>query len=253
MTNFFMADPHLDHEGVLEMSGRLFRNIVEHNDCMIDCINRWVGVNDRLYMLGDVAWNSVDNYLDRIVCKDIHLIWGNHDKANFGKKFKTAEKYLEIKIGKKPDQKKVFLSHYPHAYWPASHHGAFHLYGHCHRQRESTLDFCFPGRRSMDVGVDNALELMGEYKPFSENDVLHFLGGRPGHDLAEFYDAFQASLPKYRGACKPAGRRLPGTGVDHRAPRLTGDLYPDLKAQSEHLKSNSAAEDQPYKDPEYYQ
>jgi calcineurin-like phosphoesterase family protein len=221
MTIHFIADTHLDHDGVLEMSGRLFRNIVEHNDCLIDSINRHVTKQDRLYVLGDVAWNSVDNYLDRIVCKDIHLIVGNHDKNNFGKKFKTSQDVLDIKIGPKPNQTRVFMSHYPHAFWPASHHGAFHLYGHCHRQRESTLDAAFPGRRSLDVGVDNALALLGEYRPFSEHDIIRILGPRPGHDLIEFYDRFQATLPKYRGACKPAGRPVPGTGVDHRAPNLS--------------------------------
>jgi calcineurin-like phosphoesterase family protein len=203
MTVHFTADLHLDHENVLEMSGRLFRNIVEHNDCMIDIINRHVQENDRLYILGDVSWTAIDNYLARLKCKDVHLVWGNHDKQNFGKHFKSHQDVLEIKIGKKPNQIKVFLSHYAHAYWPASHHGAFHLYGHTHRQREETLDTAFPGRRSIDVGVDNALHILGEYRPFSEYDIVRILGARPGHDLPEFYEEFQAKLPKYRGAYVP--------------------------------------------------
>jgi calcineurin-like phosphoesterase family protein len=212
MKNHFIADLHLDHEGVLAMSGRLFRNIVEHNDCMISQCNRYVPEGDRLFILGDVAWNSVDNYLDRLVCKDVHLIWGNHDKNNFGKKFKTAQDVLEIKIGPKPDQHKVFLSHYPHAYWPSSHHGSFHLYGHCHRQREHTLDTFFPGRRSLDVGVDNALHLLGEYRPFNEDEIIAILGNRPGHDPIKHYDEFQAALPKYRGAYLPCGFVPPTPG-----------------------------------------
>lgn len=196
MTNFFSADWHLDHEGVLAMSGRLFRNIVEHNDAIISIANRTVGKNDRLWILGDVGWASIDNYLDRLVCKDVHLVWGNHDKKSFGKKFKTAQDVAEIKLG----EHKVFLSHYPHAFWPASHHGSLHLYGHHHRQREDTLDSLFPGRRSMDVGIDNALHLLGEYRPFSEAEIISILASRPGHDPVDFYKDFQAKLPKYRGA-----------------------------------------------------
>lgn len=193
----FIADIHFDHENVLEMSGRPFRNILRHNDHMIEQTNRYVGESDTLYMLGDVGWASIENHLARLTCKNVHLIWGNHDKQSFGKHFKSQQDVLEIKIGWKPKQIKVFMSHYAHAYWPSSHHGAFHIYGHTHRQREDTLDAAFPGRRSIDVGVDNALFLFGEYRPFSENDLQNLLGSRPGHDLPAFYEAFQYNLPKH--------------------------------------------------------
>jgi calcineurin-like phosphoesterase family protein len=200
----FIADLHFDHENVLEMSGRLFRHIGEHNDHLIDQINKYVGENDTLYMLGDVSWTAIDNYLARLRCKNVHLIWGNHDKQSFGKHFKSHQDVLEIKIGAKPNQIKLFMSHYAHAYWPASHRGSFHIYGHTHRQREETLDLAFPGRRSIDVGVDNAKHLFGEYRPFSEHDLIAILGPRPGHDLPEFYEAFQAKLPRTRHAAQAA-------------------------------------------------
>lgn len=203
----FTSDLHLDHEGVLEMSGRLFRNIHEHNDWMISQLNRFVSQDDTLFILGDVAWNGVDNYLARLNCKSIHLIYGNHDKNSFGKHFKSHQEVLEIKIGQKPNQHKLWMSHYAHCYWPSSHYGAFHIYGHTHRQREDTLDLAFPGRRSIDVGVDNALHLLGEYRPFTEVELISILGNRPGHDLVSFYDDFQAKLPKYRGALTPATTR----------------------------------------------
>ena len=47
-----------------------------------------------------------------------------YEAINFGKKFKTAEDVAEVKVG----EIKVFLSHYPHAYWPASHHGSFYAF-----------------------------------------------------------------------------------------------------------------------------
>ena len=197
MNNHFTADLHLDHENVLAMSGRLFPNILEHDNHMIAQINRFVPRGDRLFILGDVSWFSVENYLARLHCKDVHLIGGNHDRNKFGASFKTAEDVTAIKI----QGHKVFLSHYPHAYWPSSHHGSFHLYGHCHRQREATLDAAFPGRRSLDVGVDNALHLLGEYRPFTEDEIVAILGNRPGHDLLPFYADFQAKLPKYGASC----------------------------------------------------
>lgn len=182
---FFTADLHLNHEKVILFTTRPFKSIVEHDEYVIARINNRVGQKDRLYVLGDVSWRAVGQELGKIVCKDIHLIWGNHDRQNFGKWFKTAEDVTEIKIG----EQKVFLSHYPHAFWPSSHRGSMHLYGHCHSQREETLDKAFPGRRSMDVGIDNAWKLLGEYCPFSEGEIMDILGPRPGHDSVEYYEA----------------------------------------------------------------
>jgi len=59
------------------------------------------------------------------------------------------------------------------------------VYGHCHFQREAYLDGIWPERRSMDVGVDSARHHLGEFRPFSEDEVVQILGQRKGHhDLA---------------------------------------------------------------------
>lgn len=183
MKTCFLADPHLDHERVLEMANRPFLTLDEHNDYMIDATNRVVDRNDRLFVLGDFAWRQEKSFLDRIDCKNIHLIIGNHDRAQGIKKFKSAEIGEEIKLG----EHKVYLSHYAHAYWPASHYGSLHLYGHTHFEREETLDAAFPGRRSLDVGVDSAFRWLGAYRPFTDEEVLSILLPRPGHDPIEFY------------------------------------------------------------------
>ena len=51
--------------------------------------------------------------------------------------------------------------------WLASHYGAKNLYAHSH----GTLP---PYENSMDVGVDMAFRLLGEYRPFSLEEVFHF-------------------------------------------------------------------------------
>ncbi len=61
-----------------------------------------------------------------------------------------------------------------------SHHGAIHLYGHSHSSAEEGLDKKFPGRRSMDVGIDNAYRLLGEYRPFSWDEIKHRLLSKQG-------------------------------------------------------------------------
>jgi calcineurin-like phosphoesterase family protein len=187
MKTYFTADPHFDHENVIGMSDRPFASIEEHNDIILDNINRFVMFQDRLFVLGDFAWRGAASFLNRIRCKNIHLILGNHDKASVGKLFKSVELGAEVKIGEGDGKHKVWLSHYPHAYWPASHYGSFHLYGHVHAEREETLDLCFPGRRSMDVGVDNAMLRLGQYRPFCEDEIIWCLGRQPGHDPVSFY------------------------------------------------------------------
>lgn len=187
MKTFFTADTHLAHDGILGITFRKFPTIEDHNEAIIDGINSTVGVNDRLFILGDFCWRAEESWFSRIKCKNTQLIFGNHDKAKLGKLFQTAEDTTEIKL----QGHKIFLSHYPHAYWPASHHGSLHLYGHVHSQREATLDAAFPGRRSMDCGVDNAKFLLGQYRPFSEDEVIQILTARPGHDQVEWYEKYQ--------------------------------------------------------------
>ena len=66
------------------------------------------------------------------------------------------------------------MSHYAHRIWDKSHHGVCHLYGHSH----SSLEHIEWGK-SMDVGVDNAFRLFGQYRPFSMEEVTEILDKRP--------------------------------------------------------------------------
>lgn len=191
MKTYFTADTHFAHEKVLTITDRdlHFASVEQHDDALIGGINSTVGEGDRLFILGDFAWRAGESFTKRIRCRNLHLIFGNHDRTNFGKLFKSVEDTAIVRI----QGHKVFLSHYPHAYWPSSHRGSLHLYGHVHAEREETLDAAFPGRRSLDCGVDNAKLLLGEYRPFSEDEVISILMARPGHDQVEFYDQQRAA------------------------------------------------------------
>lgn len=178
---YFTADTHFAHDWMRSLRG--FPTVEIHDDVILEGINETVGANDTLYHLGDFAWTQEESFFKRIKCKNIHLIQGNHDRAKVGKLFKTVCDTAEIKI----NGDKVFLSHYPHAYWPASHYGSYHLYGHVHGQRESTLNLVFPGRRSIDVGLDNAYRLIGLYRPFSWAEIKEILKTEVGHDPVEYY------------------------------------------------------------------
>lgn len=190
---WFTSDTHFGHENLITKMGRTaFATIEEHDAAVLAAINSRVGWNDRLVHLGDFAWHgAVGAYRMKIQCKHILFVIGNHDKA-----LKCKNTFGEI-----PDMREIKLSngiaaictHYPMAYWNKSHHGSYNLYGHCHAQREAALDAIWPDRRALDVGVDNALRLLGHPGPFSEQDVIDLIGNRPGHDDVAFYEAFKAA------------------------------------------------------------
>ncbi len=182
MKTWLTADTHFDSKTVMTM--RPFSCPAEHDDHIIERINSRVERNDRLIVAGDFCARGATHFLARINCRQVYLVIGNHDRAQSAKAFKSAEETMTIKIG----DLRVFISHYPHAFWPGSHHGHLHLYGHVHAEREEWLDIALPGRRSMDIGLDNAKRLLGEYRPFGEDEILSILTARAGHDPLSFYE-----------------------------------------------------------------
>ena len=186
-------------KGEFASQWRISREAVDMmNNHLIDRINEMVGVDDILWHLGDWAFARKDDYYrmcrsyrDRINCQNINIIWGNHDKPT--KKmpgdddyiirdlFDKAFKLQDIQV---PGQKAhIFLSHYAMAVWDRSHRGAWCLYGHSHNTAEKALESHFPHRKSMDVGIDNAKVVLGEYRPFSLEELQGLLQGRLGHVL----------------------------------------------------------------------
>ena len=71
------------------------------------------------------------------------------------------------------------------ATWDGSHQGVWHLYGHSHAAAEPWADAHMAGRRSLDVGIDNAYRLLGEYRPWSFEEIRELLGPRPGFHMVD--------------------------------------------------------------------
>lgn len=194
MKTFFMADPHFDAESFYLKSRRVRPfDMVDWHAMLLDQINTMVGRDDRLVIVGDFARRRPGYWRQQIHCKNAVLILGNHDQETkcrnvFGGNLYTTRLFKILK------DKRVFVSHYPHMFWDGSHKGWYHVYGHCHNQRETYLDTIWPQRRSMDVSVDSAYQLFGEWRPFSDEEIYEHLKTRSGHDLIEFYVNFQKKL-----------------------------------------------------------
>jgi len=77
----------------------------------------------------------------------------------------------------------IVLTHCAHAVWEGSHQGSWHLYGHSHATAEKALNDFMPGRRSIDVGVDNAFIVFGEYRPIAFDEINEIFQQLPGNSI----------------------------------------------------------------------
>jgi hypothetical protein len=50
--------------------------------------------------------------------------------------------------------------------------GGIHCYGHSHGEFEEKLDDLWPYRNAMDIGIDNAFDLTGEFRPFHYEEII---------------------------------------------------------------------------------
>lgn len=190
MNIWFTSDTHFGHTNIAGpkisnwSSGyRDFNSVHEMNMALVNGINKYVKEDDILYHLGDWSFGGVHNifqFRNLIICKNVHLILGNHDQHIVDKKikyhdtsfnpielFSSVQDVLTLNIGKT----RLFLSHYSHRVWLGSHKGVIHLYGHSHG---SIPDY----GKSMDVGVDVAFKKFGEYRPFNIGDITNIMSKR---------------------------------------------------------------------------
>ena len=213
---FFTSDTHFGHGNIIKYCHRPFLTDLEqellkgHTDrrisaeavkrmdaVLIDQINALVGPDDVLWHLGDWSYAIRGNYYaacrayrDRIACRTIHIVWGNHDRPLIRDLFQEAHEQAVIQV----DGQKIVLNHYAMAVWPGNHRGVWHLYGHSHSTAEAWLDGHMPGRRSFDVGVDNAARLLGKYRPWSFEEIAARMRDRPGFAL-DHHDPHRRAEP----------------------------------------------------------
>jgi calcineurin-like phosphoesterase family protein len=171
---YFTSDLHLGHANVIRHCSRDFANVVAMDVAILDAINRTVGRNDTLWILGDFAFRgrSPGHYLAQINCPNVRLLLGNHDKRSKCEEagFSFVGDVTEISVG----TQRIWLSHYAHRSWPASHRGSWHLYGHSHGALDA--DDRALGLNALDVGVDNFYANgPAQWTPWSMDDVMRVL------------------------------------------------------------------------------
>lgn len=196
---WFTSDTHYSHSNLVrgvtnwrDVDGNVplnqvrdFDTVEEMNDLMVENINANVESNDWLIHLGDWSFGGYDRvkeFRDKINCKNIVLILGNHDhhiqrdKHNgpLRKMFNHIAHYEELSIsrGNNEDKNKIILCHYPIISWNNMHHGAYMLHGHQHLKGDAKFG---QGRR-MDVGLCGTDD--AGFRPYHIDEIMELLKAR---------------------------------------------------------------------------
>lgn len=185
------SDPHYGHKNICrgvtewrtqdgkipEGQTRDFGTLNHMNDTIVNNINNVAMQDDILICLGDWSFGGfekIKEFWDRLVCKNIHLILGNHDhhieRNREGSQglFKSVSHYETLEVG----SNKFRLMHYPISSWDGLNKGVFHLHGHCHLP----TNLRFGKGKRMDVGMDGH----PEFRPYNlMTEIVPLLKSRP--------------------------------------------------------------------------
>lgn len=206
---WYTSDIHFYHKNITsgeskwpdkEHNCRQFATTKEMSQHMIKQINKYVDEGDILYFLGDWSFQGIENIWNlrkQLRCKTIHFIYGNHDGHIISNKllpncgrfsveslepsilvdkdsfcydvyaqelFASFQEKLDITINDK-----IFkLSH--HSPQNKYNKQFYYLYGHVHGKNGFNKE-----SQKLDVGIDNAFNIFGEYRPFSDDDVKQLM------------------------------------------------------------------------------
>lgn len=193
---WFTSDTHYWHKNIVygdsvwkdkETSCRYFDTTQEMSRHIVEQINKYVKEDDLLFNLGDWSFSGIQNiwnFRKQLNVKTIYQINGNHDHHIRKNKllpnddldlnikttqdiFNSVADYLEIFI----EDRLFCLMHYPLEFWNEQRNDSIMLHGHIHGER-------YYLKNRLDVGIDNAYKIFGEYRPFNYNDVLEILKNR---------------------------------------------------------------------------
>ena len=192
---FFTSDTHYGHNNICRATTnwtdadsvtRDFKSLDHMNDTIVNNINSIVGENDVLIHLGDWSFGGFENiaeFRNRIVCKNIHLTYGNHDhhirrnKDDIQSIFSSTQDYMHLDIrrpsikGKGMMDKFSFICmHFPIASWDSMNTNMIHLHGHTHLPKYLRI----AEGRAMDIGIDG-----NDLEPISLDEVVSLLKNQP--------------------------------------------------------------------------
>ncbi len=194
---FFTSDTHYSHSNICRATTRWtdadsvtrdFKSLEHMNDTLVNNINEVVGQDDILIHLGDWSFGGfemIEEFRNRILCKNVHLVFGNHDhhirrnKGGIQEIFSSTQDYLHLDLripkGKEVDKLTLVCMHFPIASWDGMNDGVPHLHGHVHLPRHQRIG----QGKVMDVGVDG-----NDLYPISIQEIRTIMKDRPVRSLS---------------------------------------------------------------------
>lgn len=220
---WFTSDSHYSHKNIVKgesvwsnKSGcRDFKDRREMSTHIVDQINKNVMPNDVLFHLGDWSFGGIQNiwnFRKRINCKNIYLCLGNHDhhlkasktlpnchaESTDGVRWEIydgepiyTKPYYHVDVTAKMlftdvqpmyevqvHGQRMTLCHYSMRTWYFHNKGSWMLFGHSHGSLQ-------PKGKTIDVGIDNAYNVLGEYRPFKFQELQKIMSkkeiSKPDH------------------------------------------------------------------------
>ena len=186
------SDTHYNHKnicrGVTEwrtlngdipnLQTRDFPNLEKMNLALVDGINGVVQSDHVIIHLGDWSFGGFDSirqFYDRLVCKNIYLFLGNHDHHQKKNKHGIREIYKHVDKLEDSfvcDKKMFHIGHYPIQSWKDMKQGSIHLLGHTHLSGDNR----FGKGKKMDIGIDGH----PEFRPYNlRTEVIPLMEKRP--------------------------------------------------------------------------
>lgn len=192
---WFTSDTHYNHSNICRgttnwidpVTCREFNTVEEMNEILINNINNTVDKDDILFHLGDWSFGGfeqIEIFRSQLVCKNIHVILGNHDhhiernKEGIQSIFSSVNHYVELDVRHQTlDIPKLVLMHYPIASWNNMARNSIHLHGHVHLPSDKRI-----GRgKMMDVGMDG-----NDLYPIGLEEILSLMENQPVKSLLTF-------------------------------------------------------------------
>jgi calcineurin-like phosphoesterase family protein len=191
---WFTSDTHYNHSNICSsttqwtdpVTCREFKSLEQMNNTLVNNINEVVGQDDILFHLGDWSFGGfeqIELFRNRIVCRNVHIITGNHDhhiernKDNIQSIFSSVNKYLDLDVNWDAGKQRFALMHFPIASWDNMARGAIHLHGHVHFEVEKRIGV----GKMMDVGCDG-----NNLYPIEMNEVLRLMENQPIKSMFKF-------------------------------------------------------------------
>jgi len=156
---------------------RGYSSVDEMNVDIITKINKQVGPDDYLLNLGDISLNcsedKFESLISQIVCRNIYLLWGNHNSPSWGIYQRELKKEFPILIEQEVypfrykniifvgnyleaviDGQYCVFQHFPSTIWNNMSKGAVHGCGHSHYSFPNTRED-YKEAKILDCSWDN--------------------------------------------------------------------------------------------------